>query len=234
MSIGCRIYTKVNRPEREIVELFRDIPVANIGDNMNRLFCVDSSIKSISGKPLLGTAFTLHVPSGDNLLIHKAFDIAKEGDVLVISTGGMERSYMGEMMMLYSKNLGYAGVVIDGCIRDVNEVSKMDFPVFAKGVNPQGPYKFGPGEINVPIAFGGQVVFPGDIVVGDRDGLIFIRPSEAKELAKLIIAQNKKEEELRQRYLSGDKCPSFNPELREKQLKEINCQIIDDYWQKGE
>ena len=196
--------------------------------------CVDSSIKSINGKPLLGTAFTLHVPSGDNLLLHKTFEIAKKGDVIVISTGGMERAFMGELMMLCAKNLGYAGVVIDGCVRDVEEITKIDFPVFAKGVTPQGPYKFGPGEMNVPISFGGQVVFPGDIVVGDSDGLIFIRPSEAAELAKRVVAQKEKEEKLRECYLSGETCPSYSPELQEKQLKELNCQVIDDYWERGE
>jgi regulator of RNase E activity RraA len=197
---------------------------------MNRIFCVDSAIKSVNGLPLLGTAFTLHLPSGDNLLFHKALDMAQPGDVLVMACGGMERSYCGELMMMCARNRSLAGFAIDGCIRDIDEASRMDFPVFAKGVTPQGPYKFGPGEINVPIAFGGQVVFPGDIVVGDKDGIIFIRPSEADEILQKSWAQNDKETALHARYDTGDTVSSYSKDIMDKALQNLNCQIIEDFW----
>ena len=154
-NVGCRIFTEVPRPPKELVERFRGLPVANIGDNMNRIYCVDSAIRSMNGKPMLGVAYTLHLPSGDNLLLHQAIEMAQPGDVLLISAGGPERAYCGELMMMDCRNHGFAGCAIDGYLRDIDEISHMDFPVFARGITPQGPYKFGPGEINVPIAFGG-------------------------------------------------------------------------------
>ena len=84
-NVGCRIFTEVPRPPKELVERFRGLPVANIGDNMNRIYCVDSAIRSMNGKPMLGVAYTLHLPSGDNLLLHKAIEMAQPGDVLLIS-----------------------------------------------------------------------------------------------------------------------------------------------------
>ena len=230
-NIGCRIYTKIQRPAPELIQRFEGLPVANIGDNMGRLYCVDTHIKSVNGRPMLGTAYTLHLPSGDNLLLHKAIELAQPGDVLVISAGGSERAYCGELMMMCARNRKLGGFAIDGYIRDIDEASQMDFPVFARGVIPQGPYENGPGEINVPIAFGGQVVFPGDIVVGDQDGMIFVRPSEAEEVLEKAWKQHAKEDNLHAQYDQGATPPSFDPEMREKTLAGLNCELIEDAWQ---
>lgn len=230
-NVGCRIFTKINRPKKELVEKFRNIPVANIGDNMNRLYCVDGSIKSLNGKPLLGIAFTVHVPSGDNLFLHKAIEMAMPGDVLVVSSGGAERSFCGELMMMDCKNHGFAGCIIDGFVRDKDGISKLDFPVFARGVTPQGPYKFGPGEINVPVAFGGQVVFPGDIVIGDNDGIIFVRLADAEAILEKTIAQHEKEIIMETKYGRGDISPSYSPEKREQTIAGLNCEVIDSCWE---
>lgn len=227
MNIGCRIYTEINRPPKDLVERFQGLPVANIGDNMNRIYCVDSKIKSMNRLPLLGTAFTIHTLSGDNLMFHKALELAQPGDVLVVSGGGNERAFCGELMMMYGKNLGLAGYAIDGSIRDIAEAEQMDFPVFASGITPQGPYKNGPGEINVPIAFGGQVVFPGDIVIGDRDGLIFVHTDEAEEVLEKAWKQNAKEERMKKQYAKGDLIPSFVPDMRERVLEGLMCEVVE-------
>ena len=232
-NIGCRIYTEIPRPSKELVRRFAGLPVANIGDNLSRLYCVDAGIKSVNGKPILGVAYTLHLPSGDNLLLHKAIELAQPGDVLVIAAGGPERSYCGELMMMCARNRGLNGFAIDGYIRDIDEASQMDFPVFARGVTPQGPYKNGPGEINVPIAFGGQVVFPGDIVVGDTDGMVFVRPAEAEAVLEKAWKQHEKENRLHAQYDAGETVPSFDPELREKALRGLNCEIINASWDGG-
>ena len=150
----------------------------------------------MNGKPMLGVAYTLHLPSGDNLLLHKAIEMAQPGDVLLISAGGPERAYCGELMMMDCRNHGFAGCAIDGYLRDIDEISHMDFPVFARGITPQGPYKFGPGEINVPVVIGGKLVRPGDIVVGDDDGVLFIDPAIAAELADATEAVEKKEADI--------------------------------------
>lgn len=184
-NVGCRIKKSFERPSKELVEAFRDIPVANIDDCMNRIAAVDSKLKPLNKARLLGTAFTVKAPAGDNLMFHKALDMAQPGDVLVISTfGSQSRSLCGEIMTRYAMSKGLAGFVVDGCVRDSVEIGEItDFPVYAKGVTPNGPYKNGPGEINFPVACGNQVICPGDILVGDGDGLIVIKPEEAAELA---------------------------------------------------
>ena len=230
-NIGSRIYTDFERPDPELVEKFRGIPVANINDCMGRLFCVDGAIKSVNKRPMLGVALTIHTVSGDNLFMHKALsDLAKPGDMLVVAGGGMERSYSGELMMKCGRNKGLAGFAIDGCVRDYEEAQDIDFPVFAKGITPQGPYKNGPGEINVPVAFGGQVVFPGDIVVGDQDGLVFIHPWEAEEILKKAQVYHQEEEELNAALDAGDAGPSLEPEIVEAGLLRAKCEILPGRW----
>lgn len=233
-NVGSRIFWDFKRPDREMVEKFRDIPVANINDCMGRLFCVDGSIKSVNGKHMLGVALTIHTVSGDNLFMHKALsDMAKPGDVLVVAGGGMERSFCGELMMKSAMNKGLAGFAIDGCVRDYEEAQNLDFPVFAKGITPQGPYKYGPGEINVPVAFGGQVVFPGDIVVGDQDGIVFIRPHEAEEILKRAVVYHQEEDELNAALDAGDKGPSLEPEIVQVGLERSKCEIIQGTWEES-
>ena len=184
-NIGYSINLNYTRPDKALIELFRDIPVANIDDCMNRTAAVDGAIRPLNRTPLLGTAFTVQVPEGDNLMFHKAMDLAQPGDVIVIDAGGdTNRAIFGGLMISYCKVRGLAGVIVDGAIRDYRELADMDFPVYAKGVTPNGPYKNGPGTIGETIAFGGKVVRPGDIIVGDEDGIIIIKPEEAEELAK--------------------------------------------------
>ena len=185
-NIGCKVVTDFVRPDSKLVEAFRGMPVANIDDNMGRTAAVHQSIRPLNKVPLVGVAFTIKVPQGDNLMFHKALDMAKPGDVLVIATfGSQSRSLCGEIMTRYAMSKGLAGFVVDGCIRDSVEIGQItDFPVYAKGVTPNGPYKNGPGEINFPVSCGNQVICPGDILVGDGDGLLVIKPEEAAELAE--------------------------------------------------
>ncbi len=194
MGIGCRIHTAAARPPRDVVELFRGLPVANIDDCMNRTAALRYDIRPIGRAPLLGTAFTVKVAEGDNLFFHKAMDMAQPGDVFMIDGGGdPHRSVFGEIMVRYCARRGCAGIVLDGSIRDSDSIAQMDFPVYAKGVTPNGPYKNGPGEIGGVVTVGGIVVHPGDIVVGDADGVIVIRPEEAVELAAKVRAFNENE-----------------------------------------
>jgi len=133
---------------------------------------------------LLGTALTVRTRPGDNLMIHKALQLGKPGDVLVIDGGGtIERALFGDIMKNVAKMRGFTGVVIDGAIRDAAAYREDGFPCYARGVCHRGPYKDGPGEINVPVSVGSMVVMPGDIVVGDDDGVVFIAPAEARAVA---------------------------------------------------
>ena len=224
MNIGFRISNeKISRPPREIVEQFRSLPVANIDDNMNRLYCVDAGIRPFNKAPLIGVAFTVKSPGGDNLMMHKAMDLAKPGDIIVVScVGQADRSVCGEIMMRYAKKIGLAGFVIDGYIRDADGTAELDFPVYARGIQANGPYKNGPGEINVPVAIGGQVVFPGDILVGDIDGIVVVRPEYAEYLISVTKTFNEKEVVTMKNIAEGKGLP--RPWVDET-LKAKGCQI---------
>ncbi|MBW6509999.1 MAG: RraA family protein [Desulfuromonadales bacterium] len=196
---GFRIKKQIYRPDKTLVDSFKSIPVANIGDNMNRIGCMNSRIIPMNSAPLLGCAFTVKVRAGDNLLFHKAIDMAQPGDVIVIDAQG-ENSYAitGELMILWLRRRGVSGLVVDGCIRDLDVVRKLtDFPVYATGITPNGPLKEGGGEINFPIMCGGIVVNPGDIVVGDSDGVVVISPADASDVLIKAQAHNAKETQIK-------------------------------------
>lgn len=196
--VGNRIYTEVERPDRAVVNRFQGLPSSNINDEMNRLYCMHDYIRLLNpgkAKPLLGTAITVKAPIGDNLFFHRALDMAQPGDIIVVDgASGCNRSLAGEIMMRFAQSKGLAGVVVDGCLRDLDGIEDLTMPVYAKGVTPQGPWKFGPGEVNVPICCGGQVVFPGDILVGDKDGIVVIRPQDAEEIAKAAVEKKAQED----------------------------------------
>jgi regulator of RNase E activity RraA len=132
---------------------------------------------------MAGTAVTARSRGGDNLTYLRALEFCRPGDVLVIDGGAdLANAAVGGILSFYAERIGLAGLVIDGAIRDVAEIRVRDFPVYARGVTHRGPYKDGPGEINVAVSVGGMVVNPGDIVVGDQDGLLAIPPEDAAEL----------------------------------------------------
>ena len=227
MPVGCRIRKNFKRPDRKLIEAFKGIPVANIDDCMGRLAALDAGIRPVNHTPLLGTAFTVLCPAGDNLMFHKALDLAQPGDILVIACrGSMSRSLCGEIMSTYAKSRGIAGFIVDGCIRDHDELSSFtDFPVYARGVTPNGPYKNGPGEINFPVAIGNIVINPGDILVGDGDSVIVIKPEEAEELAKQAAAVHKKEEGQLEGIKTGK---GFPRPFVDKTLAQIGVEYVDD------
>jgi regulator of RNase E activity RraA len=192
---GLRVKMGFIRPDPELVGQFAGIPVANIGDNMNRICCMNARVRPMNASPLLGCAFTVKVRAGDNLLFHKAIDMARPGDIIVIDAQN-EQSYaiFGELMILWLRRRGVTGVVVDGCIRDYDTISQMkDIAVYATGITPNGPLKEGGGEINFPIMCGGLVVNPGDIIVGDSDGIAILNPADAADVLARARAQNAKE-----------------------------------------
>jgi regulator of RNase E activity RraA len=183
VSNGFRVLPRVPG-DPALVELFRDLPVANISDTLHRMSGALGLEPRHRGGYLLGTALTVKVRPGDNLMIHRALQLGQPGDVLVIDGGGVvERALIGEIMKRVAQARGFAGYVIDGAIRDAQAFADDDFPCYSRGITHRGPYKDGPGEINVPVSIGGAVVHPGDIVAGDRDGVVFIPPADAREIA---------------------------------------------------
>lgn len=223
MPVGFRIYTGFERASKVTIEKFEGLPVANIADNMGRLYSVDQSIKPYNKVGMVGAAFTVKVPSGDNLMFHKAIDLAQEGDILVISAEScMTRSLCGGLMFNAAMKKGIKGFLIDGCIRDVEDLVHMNFACFARGVQPNGPYKNGPGEIGVPVAIGNQVVYPGDIIVGDMDGVVVVPKADAEVVAVAAKAQNELEKTKLEKILSGKADRAWVDEALEKK----NCEFI--------
>lgn len=168
----------------ELIERFAAVPAANIGDAMDRLGILDSAIGSVwPGGRVAGPAFTVWTRPGDNLAIHAALTQVQPGDVIVVSGGGDEsRALIGELIGGRAKALGVNGFVIDGAVRDAEGLADYQMPVFARAVTPAGPYKDGPGRLGVPVAVGGVSVSPGDLIVGDADGVVVVPRERAADL----------------------------------------------------
>jgi RraA family protein len=178
----------------EMIEAFGTCSVANISDNLDRAIGA-VGIRPFSKRTrLVGRALTVRTAVGDNLFIHKALDEVFPGAVIVVDGGGFDgRALIGEIMAAIAKSRGASGFVVDGAIRDVEQISAGDFPVFARSSIHLGPYKNGPGAINVPVGIGGMMVNPGDIIVGDADGIVAFSPDVAGDLLAATKKQADKE-----------------------------------------
>jgi len=192
MSASMRILDIPKRPDPRLVAELAKMVTPHLSDSMERLYAGGPQLRPMhrEGK-LAGPAYTVKTTPGDNLLVHKALDAAQKGDVIVVDAGGIcENAIIGELMMSRARQRGVAGIVIWGAIRDSAEIGAGTYPVYASGVTHRGPYKNGPGEINVPINMGGMSVNPGDIIIGDADGLVAVPPDQAERIlasAKSIL-----------------------------------------------
>jgi RraA family protein len=193
-AIGFRILPIPKRPDRKLVAELAKMVTPHLSDSMERLYAGGAQLRPMhNGAKLCGPAFTVRTSPGDNLLVHKAIDTAEPGDVIVVDAGGVnDNAIIGELMSARAEQRGVGGMVIWGAIRDSAELRQGSFPVYASGVTHRGPYKNGPGEINVPIIMGGIPVNPGDIMVGDADGLVAVPQEHAEAIlasAKAILAK---------------------------------------------
>ncbi len=192
---GFRVLKRERRAGPDDVARFRDLPVANISDVMHRMSAGGANLRPYHREGVLaGPALTVRTRPGDNLTIHKALNMAEPGDVIVVDAGGdLTNALIGELMIAYAKYRGVAGFVINGAVRDLGAIASDDFPVFAAGITHRGPYKDGPGEVNVPVALGGMVVHPGDLIVGDLDGVVAVPLDELDEVFEKASAKHKAE-----------------------------------------
>jgi|GEM_PF-341925 len=190
----------------DLIQAYATVPVANIGDARDRMGMVDGGIRPLwDGAKAVGRAKTVWLPAGDNKLLHAAIATITPGDFLIVNgQGHVDRALMGELMAEKAKARGAVGIVVDGAIRDVQDLQEMDFPAWGRGVNPAGPYKNGPGQFDVPVAIGRVVVHPGDIVAADADGVIVVPANEAA--ASLLRARAVQEDEAgrRKAILAGE------------------------------
>jgi regulator of RNase E activity RraA len=187
-----------------IIARLRLIAVALLSDQLHRNCGSVGLLPYHAPAPMAGTAVTVKTRGGDNLAILRAYDFCRPGDVMVVDAEGeLANALVGGIMTFAGASLGLAGMVLDGAIRDVAEIRKRTFPVYARGVSHRGPYKDGPGEINVPVTVGGMVVNPGDIIVGDQDGLLAFPPSLAAKVIEKALAQEQNEEGTMQAIREG-------------------------------
>jgi 4-hydroxy-4-methyl-2-oxoglutarate aldolase len=200
------IVREFDRPPAPLVKGFEGIPTGVVGDCMGRCNGMTADMKPAwPGARIVGPALTVRTFPADNLMIHKAVTLAKPGDVLVINAGGFkDYAVFGDLLGLSCKVHGLAGVVIDGATRDAEGLQAIGFPVFARAVLPAGPFKDSPGGINGPISCAGAVVRPGDIIVGDADGVMVVPIEHAAETLTKAQAAVGKEQALRERILKGE------------------------------
>jgi len=172
----AHVILNIQRPERGLIEAFRGIGAATVYEAAGRIGSVHPAIKPLArGLRLLGPAVTVSCHPRDNLMLHKALQIAREGDVLVASTAGHpEAGYWGGLMATSALARKLGGLAIDGCVRDSEEILQMGFPIFCRGTCIRGTSKGVLGSVNLPIVFGEVPVSPGDLVLGDDDGLVVI------------------------------------------------------------
>ena len=180
-----------DRVSPEIVAKAAEFAASILADVAGRRGTLDGRITAVSpGLRMAGPAFTIEVRPGDNLMIHAAMSMAKPGDILVVDgKGDRTCALMGAIMINACKKLGLGGVILDAAVRDIEELRELGFPVYSVGTNPNGPTKFVPGRINWPISCGGASINPGDLIVGDADGVVVIEREKAESL--LDLAANK-------------------------------------------
>ena len=218
----------IKKPKPEIIAAFRKLPVANIADAIGKPCSntMDSEIKPVlSDLIIAGPAVTVKERPDCNLMSHAAFDLAEKGDVIVIDAGGYTSTAVGGFLMvrkLISKKV--EAVIVDGAWRDKTEIIEKSFPVFARGWQPGGPHKNQPGSVNIPVTCGGVIVNPGDIVVGDDDGVVVIPREQAETILEAAQAIHEREKaviiDTRKEAMEKP-----NPYATPERLKELGVEI---------
>jgi regulator of RNase E activity RraA len=205
---GFRIRKDIERPDPEVVAAFHAFDTPAISDMMNRLYTMKPTIQALTDPnvKLIGPACTVKVYPGDNLMVHKALDILQPGDVVVVDTSASTMTaVLGDLISTKARHRGAAGFLVDGLIRDLPGIRALgDFPVFGQGVTPIGPLHRGPGEINYPIAAGGIVVHPGDLIVGDANGVVVVPRDICDDLLARLTERSNAESSYTSAVARGD------------------------------
>jgi 4-hydroxy-4-methyl-2-oxoglutarate aldolase len=189
----------------EIVDELMKLPTTCISDALKGLTTMDYSIKPLrESYKIVGRALTVNMPAGENRAVLRAIREARPGDILVIDAkGDTSRAIAGDFIIGMAKTMGLSGIVVDGVIRDIIGIKQLDFPVFCKGTTVAAGNKLEQGEINVPISCGGATVYPGDIIVGDVDGVVIVPQSNEDEILEKAAKKFIKDQE-REERISGD------------------------------
>lgn len=221
--VGFQVRQRERAVSQQTVGKFSSLPVANISDVMSRLQAAGANLRPMHrGSRMVGPAFTVRCRPGDNLMVHKALQMAEEGDVIVVDAGGdLTNAIIGELMVAKAIYRKLGGIVIYGAIRDSEMLAQWDFPVYALGITHRGPYKDGPGEINVPISLGGMVIEPGDLIVGDADGVVSVPFDLTEEIYQSASKKHADEEKKLQQIQTG----TDNADWVDETLKTLGCRF---------
>jgi 4-hydroxy-4-methyl-2-oxoglutarate aldolase len=199
------VIRSIDRVDPTVIQEAAQFPTSILADVAGRRGALHGRISPLAPTMrFAGPAITVEIRPGDNLMIHAAMAIARPGDVIVVDgKGDLSSALMGEIMAQQCVALGVAGVVIDGAVRDSEAIRALGFPMFAAGLNPNGPTKFVPGRLNHSISIGGVTVNPGDLIVGDADGVVVIERHKAKAMlplaAEKLAAETKRIADIKSR-----------------------------------
>ncbi len=221
--IGLRILNRTRAVDHAIAHRYLEVPVANVSDCMARMSAGGARLRPMHGSGrMAGPALTVKTRPGDNLMVHKALQLAVPGDVIVVDAGGdLTNAIIGEIMVGDAMRRQLGGIVINGAIRDAAWIKVGSFPVFAAGVTHRGPYKDGPGEINVPIAIDGMVIEPGDLIIGDDDGLLCVPYAETQAL---LDAANHKQA-IEAKMVADIAAGTYRAPWIDETLKRLGCPV---------
>jgi RraA family protein len=219
--VGLQILKRQRQVSAQLVQAFKGLPVANISDCMTRMTAGGARLRPMHKSGYLaGPALTVKCRPGDNLMIHKALIMAQPGDVIVVDAGGdLTNSLFGELMTATAVKRGVAGIVLNGAVRDAEEIGQGTFPLYAAGVTHRGPYKDGPGEINVPIAIDGMVIHPGDLILGDADGLLCVPFDSTEE----VLAATRKKMEQEKQTMADIAAGKLDTSWIDAKLRSLGC-----------
>ena len=212
--IALTIRTEIERASPELVAVFADAQTSFVADAQQGSGCLHHGIKGT--RPDLafcGTAVTASGGPRDNLAAMAVLDVVRPGDVIVIATGADESgAVVGDHWAAIAKQRGAAAVVTDGLLRDVAGIEKLGPPTFARGASPNAGYKNGPGAVNATVSVGGVSIAPGDIVCGDRDGVVVVARTAAAAVAERLAAVRAAEAVMEQRVAAGEVAQLWDPE----------------------
>jgi len=223
-----RVIKNVRRADAAAIKTLGEQGVATIHEAQGRTGLMRPYLRPIyPSARVAGSAITVSCQPGDNLMIHAAIEVCRPGDVLVVVTTSESTDGMfGELLATSCLTHGIAGLVIDAGVRDVTDLTAMDFPVWSKSISAQGTVKASPGSVNIDIVCAGAAVCPGDVIVGDQDGVAVIRREQAIEVARLGALRIEKEQRSREKLKAGELGVDFYG-LRAK-LKELGVEYLDE------
>ncbi|HEY3868943.1 MAG TPA: 4-carboxy-4-hydroxy-2-oxoadipate aldolase/oxaloacetate decarboxylase [Actinocrinis sp.] len=203
-GFGPRVVRKIERADAQTAAALGELGVATVHEAYRRRGLLHGITAAVPGTRFAGPAVTCLNYPGDNLMLHAAIEVCRPGDVLVVAvTAPSLHGMLGELVATCCRARGIVGVVLDSAVRDVDELRAMQYPVFSRGITAQGTTKAGLGWVNTPVSCAGAVVFPGDVVIGDSDGVVVVEREAAQETLEAARKRADRERDVRKKYEEG-------------------------------